>query len=142
MQVDFYTGEGENRRWIDSREYESTQRYPKLSGESTPNEVLTKMLNFFSDQGKSLTESPNLVPRNPERNLSERVAYILKAYQRFGPMCYNEFPGAAKGETGKAEIWGSLEDIHNSVHGLIGNGGHMGMIAKSAFDPIFWLHHT
>lgn len=33
-----------------------------------------------------------------------------------------------------------LEDIHNLVHVLI--GGDMVDIAISAFDPIFWLHHT
>lgn len=34
----------------------------------------------------------------------------------------------------------NLEDIHNLVHVLI--GGDMVEIARSAFDPIFWLHHT
>ncbi|KAI0170421.1 hypothetical protein BJ166DRAFT_194811 [Pestalotiopsis sp. NC0098] len=42
--------------------------------------------------------------------------------------------------------FGSLEDIHNIIPGLVGGSGdhkgHMKMIAKSAFDPIFWLHHT
>ena len=33
--------------------------------------------------------------------------------------------------------WGSLEDIHNAIHGL--TGGHMGDPEVSAFDPIFWL---
>jgi tyrosinase len=36
----------------------------------------------------------------------------------------------------------SLEAIHNDIHGYVGNGGHMGEVAYSAFDPIFWLHHT
>lgn len=34
----------------------------------------------------------------------------------------------------------NLEDIHNLVHVLI--GGDMVDIAASAFDPIFWFHHT
>ena len=33
-----------------------------------------------------------------------------------------------------------LEDIHNSVHVWV--GGTMGGIGTSAFDPIFWAHHT
>ncbi len=30
--------------------------------------------------------------------------------------------------------------LHNSVHGWV--GGDMGIIATSAYDPIFWAHHT
>ena len=36
----------------------------------------------------------------------------------------------------------SLESLHDQLHGLIGNGGHMGIIDYSAFDPVFWLHHV
>ncbi|KAG8527171.1 uncharacterized protein KY384_008601 [Bacidia gigantensis] len=36
----------------------------------------------------------------------------------------------------------SIENIHNGIHTLIGNGGHMAIVPYSAFDPIFWLHHT
>jgi len=37
---------------------------------------------------------------------------------------------------------GSLEGLHNNYHGILGgNGGHMGRVATSAFDPVFWLHH-
>ena len=36
----------------------------------------------------------------------------------------------------------SIESIHDQVHGLIGSGGHMTYIDYSAFDPIFFLHHT
>jgi tyrosinase len=48
-----------------------------------------------------------------------------------------------QGRTVKPEVWGSLEDTHNSVHDLTGGiGGHMGDPAVAAFDPIFWLHHA
>jgi tyrosinase len=33
-----------------------------------------------------------------------------------------------------------LQDVHDSVHGWV--GGHMGIIAWAAYDPIFWAHHT
>jgi len=33
-----------------------------------------------------------------------------------------------------------LEDIHNGVHVWV--GGTMGAIGTSAYDPIFWAHHT
>ena len=37
---------------------------------------------------------------------------------------------------------GSLEYIHNLVHGVVGGRGHMSDTSTSAFDPIFWLHHA
>lgn len=48
--------------------------------------------------------------------------------------------------------FGSIEDIHNTVHRMVGGQGqdskgnprigHMKSVPISAFDPIFWLHHT
>ncbi|KAF2213581.1 hypothetical protein CERZMDRAFT_39490, partial [Cercospora zeae-maydis SCOH1-5] len=73
------------------------------------------------------------------RNLSERVANVLGSYQRFAPISNNMYIKAQR--TARSEVWGSWEDIHNAIHDLVGNGGHMGSIAASAFDPIFWLHH-
>ncbi|KAE9377099.1 Di-copper centre-containing protein [Stipitochalara longipes BDJ] len=37
----------------------------------------------------------------------------------------------------------AIENIHDNIHVDIGGGaGHMSFLAYSAFDPIFWLHHT
>ncbi|KAI9754063.1 MAG: hypothetical protein M4579_004883 [Chaenotheca gracillima] len=36
----------------------------------------------------------------------------------------------------------SFESLHDQIHGLVGSGGHMSIIDYSAFDPIFFLHHT
>lgn len=36
----------------------------------------------------------------------------------------------------------SFESVHDAIHGLTGSGGHMGVVDYSAFDPLFWLHHT
>lgn len=36
----------------------------------------------------------------------------------------------------------ALETPHNTLHDVIGgDGGNMGEISISAFDPLFWLHH-
>jgi tyrosinase len=43
-----------------------------------------------------------------------------------------------------------LQNVHDFIHGWTGGidpddrnrGGDMGVIATSAFDPIFWAHHT
>lgn len=77
---------------------------------------------------------------NPERNLTERTAWILQAYESYMAMSNNEFRTSEDGKPiEEAANWGSLEDIHNAVHDLLGGGGHMSSIANSAFDPIFWL---
>ena len=78
---------------------------------------------------------------NPERNLTERIAWILQAYNSYAAISNNKF---RKGKDGKkiedATNWGSLEDAHNAIHNLVGGvGGHMHEVAQSAFDPIFWL---
>ena len=38
----------------------------------------------------------------------------------------------------------SFESIHDIVHVTVGgdSGGHMYLLDYSAFDPVFWLHHT
>ena len=72
--------------------------------------------------------------------MTERTAWILQAYNTYVAMSKNQF---RKGEDGKeitdAANWGSLEDIHNAVHVLVGGGGHMHQVPISAFAPIFWL---
>ncbi|KAK1640802.1 hypothetical protein BDP81DRAFT_457782 [Colletotrichum phormii] len=73
-------------------------------------------------------------------NVSERILFLLQGYKGFGAVSNNSEFG-----NGTTEIpfndWGSIEDVHNAVHGYIG-GGYMGRPPLSAFDPIFWLHHT
>lgn len=36
---------------------------------------------------------------------------------------------------------GSIEDLHNKFHSLIGGTGVMGNPAVAAFDPVFFFHH-
>ncbi|KAK1470386.1 hypothetical protein CTAM01_16837 [Colletotrichum tamarilloi] len=71
-------------------------------------------------------------------NVSERVLFLLQSYTDFAAVSNNGEFGPVKGTF---DGWGSLEDVHNAVHNYIG-GGYMGRVAFSAFDPIFWLHHT
>jgi len=85
------------------------------------------------------------------KNLSERTYYLLAAYKRFSSVSNNRLPEDPDktGRPPKPEVWGSLEDTHNWVHGNTGGpgrndfdaGGHMSDPAVSSFDPIFWLHH-
>jgi tyrosinase len=39
-----------------------------------------------------------------------------------------------------ADFNDALEDLHDRVHGWV--SGDMGVVATSAYDPIFWAHHA
>ena len=109
-------------------------RYPQA--EDAKREVTNALRNLFNARTSDIS--------GESRNLSERTAYILLAYKRYVSMSNNEYPDT-KDSSGRAvnpEVWGSLEDTHNTVHGVSGGGGHMGDPAVAAFDPIFWLHHA
>ena len=68
-------------------------------------------------------------------NIRERVYLLLtqqSSYTRFSSTL------VPPGDPGYND--NSLEDIHNIIHGSI--GGFMRILQYSAFDPVFWLHHT
>lgn len=65
------------------------------------------------------------------------MTYQLLAQQpNYGPFSNTAY------SNGSGQVYNSLENMHNAIHGLVGNGGHMGDIPYSGFDPIFWLHHA
>lgn len=81
-----------------------------------------------------------------EGNLTERILYILQSYDSFRAMTSNRWdPDRAADQSGRLLGFGSVEDIHNTLHNLTGGfgsyQGHMTNPAISSFDPIFWLHH-
>jgi len=80
----------------------------------------------------------------PERNLTERVVYILQGYSTYTAMSSNRLRADDSGTViPDKENWGSVEDIHNAVHNNMGgSGGHMSSVPVSAFDPIFWLRKS
>jgi len=114
-----------------------TLRWPNSDRNASDETNLQQWLEAFT-KGKNPNPDPKSRDRSRGKNLTERVYWILTAYEHFGAMCCNLFPGS---ETGWSN-WGSLEDIHNAVHYYVGHGGSMGFIPNSAFDPVFWLHHT
>ncbi|EXJ76536.1 uncharacterized protein A1O5_01044 [Cladophialophora psammophila CBS 110553] len=78
---------------------------------------------------------------NPERNLTERTAYVLFAYRTFPTVSSNRMRQDTKGNiVDDVASWGSLEDIHNSNHNLTGSlggsGGYMANAPMSAFDRL------
>jgi tyrosinase len=51
---------------------------------------------------------------------------------------------ATGGATGNPESHDSIESVHDAIHIISGGdtGGNMYYLDYSAFDPVFWLHHT
>ncbi|KAI3547653.1 hypothetical protein CSPX01_03656 [Colletotrichum filicis] len=70
-------------------------------------------------------------------NVSERITFLLQSYKDFGGVSNNKHFGSP---CTRFNNWGSIEDVHNAVHGYI--EGYMGDVNIAAFDPIFWLHHA
>jgi tyrosinase len=95
-----------------------------------------------------------------EGNLGERLIFLIKSYEKFDQVSHNQWDPdrvPASDKDGNPSLtegqgFGSFEDVHNTVHDLVGGegedsqkqkrDGHMSHIFISAFDPIFWLHHT
>ncbi|KAI0009769.1 Di-copper centre-containing protein [Xylariaceae sp. FL0662B] len=83
------------------------------------------------------------------------VAHALDAHlPSFQQRLYNLFANYPDYKTFSNEGWipsgvdnnstyDSIESLHDSIH-IIGGGvyGHLAIIAYSAFDPVFFLHHT
>lgn len=116
-----------------------------LSPEEKRKEVIRNMTPYSREVNKQV---------RPEVNLRERVSYLLQSYDNFDQVSHNQWdptrtPAIINGKPSKYRGlgFGSMEDIHNTVHVLVGGwgerfDGHMKQVPISAFDPIFWLHHT
>ncbi|KAL8651556.1 MAG: hypothetical protein Q9210_003187 [Variospora velana] len=61
---------------------------------------------------------------------------LITQQSQYGPFSNMGFSDERGGH------YNSIENMHNGIHMLVGNGGHMGNIPYSSFDPIFWLHHA
>ncbi|KAI9673898.1 MAG: hypothetical protein M1817_002104 [Caeruleum heppii] len=73
---------------------------------------------------------------------NSRVAIRDRLYNLFAAYgTYSNFSNKGWIPNGAANF-DSVESLHDQVHGLCGNGGHMSVIDYSSFDPIFFLHHA
>ncbi|KAI4171467.1 MAG: hypothetical protein LQ343_004205 [Gyalolechia ehrenbergii] len=95
----------------------NTVRYPDAAGQSQP-DLANKQLQANGAALHTLTYQ--LITQQPE----------------YGPFSNT---GYSDGRGGR---YNSIENMHNGIHMLVGNGGHMSNIPYSSFDPIFWLHHA
>jgi tyrosinase len=79
--------------------------------------------------------------QNIRINLRDRLFGLFSTRVSFGLVSTSAL-GARTAQNGNNPD--SIESIHDVVHSTIGgeSGGHMWYLDLSAFDPIFWLHHT
>jgi len=73
-------------------------------------------------------------------NVRERVWHLLNIEQDKYPT-YQAFSNNRWNPNGRSSDYDSIESIHDTLHGWLGGGGHMGNPEYAGFDPIFWLHH-
>ncbi|KAK2002831.1 Di-copper centre-containing protein [Colletotrichum falcatum] len=69
--------------------------------------------------------------------LQQRLYTLLSNYKDYGPFS-NKYWGTATNQS----QYDSIESLHDAMHVLVGNRGHLFYIQYSAFDPVFFLHHT
>ena len=82
----------------------------------------------------------NLVAANLDNSVSSFRSRLYNLFTQ--DHSYATFSNEAWIPNPNPQGYDSLESIHDQVHGLIGQGGHMSYIDYSAFDPIFFLHHA
>ncbi|KAJ8061925.1 hypothetical protein OCU04_009712 [Sclerotinia nivalis] len=101
----------------------STLRYP-TNGSATAKSQEQQVFDAMESQFDSYQSNIYLIMRDPN-------------YKQFDAFSNHQW--AANNAPG---TYGSIEDVHNSVHSETGGNGHMGDPDYAAFDPLFWLHHT
>jgi tyrosinase len=67
-------------------------------------------------------------------SINDRTYLLLSRQNSYPPFSNNAYVDS------RGNRYDSLEGIHDTIHGLV--GGWMGLVPYSAFDPIFFLHHT
>jgi tyrosinase len=129
--------------------YPTTTRYLNESSELSPEGQKERLLATITPYSRGINKQLRV-----EINLRERVLYLLQAYETFSSVSHNQWDPAREPDrkSGGPKVkslglgFGSIEDIHNSLHVLIGGSGtytgHMKHVPIAAFDPIFWLHHA
>ncbi len=83
--------------------------------------------------------------RDPEDSNAHELAGHLDTFRQPNRPGVRPLPTAkaVQAVLGRSEFFDfqdALEQLHNDVHVWV--GGHMGDIAFSAYDPIFWSHHA
>lgn len=115
--------------------------FPSLSRSDFPDSpfyVWKNTLRYPTSQTSTATSQNTKVNsqlRNNAASQKQRVYNLLVS------STYNNY-AAISNKASNTNAPDSLEAVHDVIHGLTGNGGHMSYVDYSAFDPIFYLHHA
>ena len=116
--------------WWDWRRHDIPPLFDDVTdAEGSPNPLVSAPVDPLALQQGAAARPPIVVAPDTERQPGEPPPLPTKEEVR-EVLARGEFLDFSDG----------LEELHNRVHGW--TGGHMGMIAFAAFDPIFWAHHT
>ncbi len=88
-------------------------------------------------QNAQFTERSSRAASNINANaasIHDRTYLLLSRQTSYAPFSTNAYVDS------RGNRYDSVEGIHDTIHGMI--GGWMGLVPYSAFDPIFFLHHT
>lgn len=97
-------------------------------------------MRYPTTYNSSATSQNNLVAQQLDNN---RAAFSNRLYNLFTIYHdYVTFSNEAWIPQENPNGYDSIESIHDTIHGLIGSGGHMMYIDYAAFDPVFFLHHA
>jgi tyrosinase len=72
---------------------------------------------------------------NQQASIANRVYSLLTLYDNF-----TQFSNEAW--IGDEQNVDSIEALHDLIHGITGNDGHMSFLEYAAFDPLFHLLHV
>ncbi|KAI9806999.1 MAG: hypothetical protein M1833_002657 [Piccolia ochrophora] len=111
----------------------SNRDFPRSDG---PIATYRETVRYPDANGKSQPAAANQQLAANAANIHDRTYLLLTRQTKYAPFSNTGFTDD------RGQSFDSLEAVHNDVHGLVGNGGHMSYVPYSAFDPIFWLHHT
>ncbi|KAF2857624.1 Di-copper centre-containing protein [Piedraia hortae CBS 480.64] len=99
----------------------------------------TETYRYPTVWGPGASSQNNLVAQtldNSRSSFQDRLYNLFTNYNNFTKFSTEAWIDA---DASNAD---SLESLHDAIHGITGNSGHMTYLDYSAFDPIFWLHHA
>ncbi|KAI0342042.1 Di-copper centre-containing protein [Trametopsis cervina] len=102
----------------------------------------------FTVWAETIRNPPNAAkPNVNDKSQPDRLQQQLRAQHRqLRARVYNMLMFTDSWEGMSNAVQGgsasSLEGVHDTVHVILGDGGHMGNVPVAAFDPIFWYHHA
>lgn len=72
---------------------------------------------------------------------NNRASFSDRLYNLFQNSNFSQF-GNEAWITSSTQNADSLESLHDAIHSITGNNGHMTYLDYAGFDPIFFLHHA